>query len=252
MLTMRDHGVEDYEALRDMDATDVGELREDDRACLEELGQYLVTTDAWQRFGIWLLHKHFEPGPGEVFVERAIHVPRKTETAPVERSAFAEQGLNTTAIRFDDSVTSGVGVVGMEFAQPDDFGDASPLSDEDVAVLAGIAERLQAHDKIQRFGVRLIRNPLGLSEQEMLHETCDSSTRTMHCTVGERDAMLADQNTIQTAWKWRVLQGATDAIVMQDCTAGCVRVGEGHDIAHTASGTDDHDNPTPGEPNQPF
>ena len=39
MLTMRDHGVEDYEALRDMDATDVGELREDDRACLEELGQ---------------------------------------------------------------------------------------------------------------------------------------------------------------------------------------------------------------------
>ena len=166
MLTMRDHGVEDYEALRDMDATDVGELREDDRACLEELGQYLVTTDAWQRFGIWLLHKHFEPDPGEVFVERADSRAAEDRTAPVERSAFAEQGLNTTAIRFDDSVTSGVGVVGMEFAQPDDFGDASPLSDEDEAVLAGIAERLQAHDKIQRFGVRLIRNPLGLSERE--------------------------------------------------------------------------------------
>jgi hypothetical protein len=39
---------------------------------------------------------------------------------------------------------------------------------------------------------------------------------------------------------------------MQDCTAGCVRVGEGHDIAHTASGTDDQDNPTPGAPNEPF
>ena len=252
MLTMRDHGVEDYEALRDMDATDVGELREDDRACLQALGQYLVSTDAWQRFGIWLLHKHFEPGPGEVFVERAIRAPRKTETAPVERSAFAEQGLSTTAIRFDDSVGSGVGVIGMEFAGPDDFGDASPLSDEDEAVLAGIAERLQAHDKMQRFGVRLIRNPLELSEHELLHETCDSACRTMHCTVGDRDEMLANQNTIQTAWKWRVVQGATDAIVMQDCTAGCVRVGEGHDIAHTASGTDDHDNPTEGEPNQPF
>ena len=84
-----------------------------------------------------VVHKQFEPGPGEVFVERAIHAPRKTETAPVERSAFAEQGLNTTAIRFNDSVTSGVGVVGMEFAEPDDFGDASPLSDEDEAVLAG-------------------------------------------------------------------------------------------------------------------
>jgi len=82
--------------------------------------------------------------------------------------------------------------------------------------------------------------------------TIDSATRTLHCTVGERDAMLADQHVIQTAWKWRVVQGGSDAIVMQDCTAGCVRVGEGHDVAHTASGTDDFDNPTEGEPNQPF
>ncbi len=251
MLTMRDHGVEDYDALRHMDATDVGELHEDDRACLEELGQYLVSTEAWQRFGIWLLHKHFEPGPGEVFVERVIRAPRKTETAPIDRSALSER-LSTTAIRFDDSVSSGVGVIGMEFAQHDDFGDASPLSDDDEAVLAGIAERLQAHDKMQRFGVRLIRNPLSLTEHELLHETCDSATRTLHCTVGDRDQMLANRNTIQTAWKWRVVQGATDAIVMQDCTAGCVRVGEGHDIAHTESGTDDHDNPTTGDPNQPF
>jgi hypothetical protein len=235
-----------------MDATDVGDLRDDDRACLEELGQYLVTTDAWQRFGIWLLHKHFEPAPGELFVEHTMRAPRKTETTPIERSAFAEQGLSTTAIQFGDSVSNGVSVIGMEFAQPDDFGDAAPLSDDDEAILAGIAERLRAHDKIQRFGVRLIRNPLGLSEHEMLHETCDSSTRTMHCTVGERDAMLADKATIQTAWRWRVVQGGTDAVVMQDCTAGCVRVGEGHDLAHTASGTDDFDNPTEGEPNEPF
>ena len=252
MLTMRDHGVEDYEALPDMDATDVGELREDDRACLDELGKYLVCTEAWQRFGIWLLHKHFEPAPGEVFVERAIRAPRKTETAPVERSAFPEQGLNTTAIRFDDSMSGGVDVIGMEFAQPDDFGDTSPLSDEDEALLAGIADRLKVHDKIDRFGVRLIRNPLELSERELLHETCDSASRTLHCTVGDRDTMLADQTIIQTAWRWRVVQGGSDAIVMQDCTAGCVRVGEGHDIAHTASGTDDQDNPTTGEPNEPF
>src|SRR6185312_5417476 len=135
MLTMRDHGVEDYAALPDMDATDVGELRDDDRACLEELGQYLVSTNAWQRFGIWLLHKHFEPTPGEVFVEHTMRAPRRTATAPMMRSAFTEQGLSTTAIRFDDSISSGVGIVGMEFVKPDDFGDTSPLSDDDEAVL---------------------------------------------------------------------------------------------------------------------
>src|ERR1700704_2786605 len=142
MLTMRDHSVEDYEAMRDMDATDVGELREDDRACLEELGQYLVSSDAWQRFGIWLLHKHFEPNPGEILVERTIRAPRGTETAPVMRSAFPEQGLSTTAIRFDDSISSDVGFIGMEFAEPDDFGDTEPLSDDDEEVLAGVVERL--------------------------------------------------------------------------------------------------------------
>ena len=248
MLTMRDHGVEDYAALPHMDTTEVGELHEDDRACLEELGKYLVSTDAWQRFGIWLLHKHFEPEPGEVFVEYAKRSPRVTETAPVMRSEFDEEGLSTTAIRFD-AVGSGVEIVGMEFAQPDDFGDTEPLTDDDEDVLGGVCERLQAHGKIDRFGVRLIRNPLELSELEMLHETCDSSTRTLHNSVGERDAMLTDLSVIQTAWKWRV---GSDAVVMQDCTAGCVRVGEGHDLAHTASGTDDHDNPTEGEPNQPF
>ena len=243
MLKMRDYQVEDYAALPDMDTTDVGVLGEDDRACLEELGQYLATTDAWQRFGIWLLHKHFEPAPGEVFVERALRAPRKTQTTPIERSAFPDHGLSTTAMRFDDSVSGGVGVIGMEFAQPADFGNIAPLNDDDAAVLAGIAERLAAHGKTQRFGVRLIRNPIGLSEQELLHETCDSTHRTLHCTVSERDTILADQTTVQTAWRWRVVQGKAQPAVMGECTASCARalVG-GHDIAHTHSEPDDFGN----------
>ena len=76
MLMMRDHGVADYAALRDMDSTDVGVLGDDDRVCLDELGRYLAAADAWQRFGIWLLHKHFEPDAGEVFVERGCRLER--------------------------------------------------------------------------------------------------------------------------------------------------------------------------------
>ena len=242
MLTMRDHGVEDYATLRDMDATDVGVLGEDDRACLEELGQYLVDTDASQRFAIWLLHKHFEPAAGEVFVERAIVAPRRTETTLVERSAFATQGLSATAMRFDPSVSSGVGVVGMEFAAPDEFGATSPLSADDEAVLAGIAERLQAHGKIERFGVRLIRNPLGLSAQELLVETCDSAERTLYCDVGERGADLPHR-TIETTWRWTVIQGDGKRTVMQECQAQCVAaVAEGHDIRHSNFLDDDFGN----------
>jgi hypothetical protein len=222
MLALRDHDVEDYTVLADMDATDVGVLSDADQACLDEIGQYLVATDTWQRFAIWLLHKHFEPAPGEVFVESALHAPRGTRTAPRDRGA-----AEATSVRFDTT-----GVVGMEFADTEDFGDTAPFGDDDATVLAGIEQRLAGHGKIDRFGVRLIRNPLGLTDDEVLHETCDTSHRTLHCTVGNRSEFLADDNTIQTAWRWKVVEGSTQPMVMQDCTVVCVRAGEGHDIQH--------------------
>ena len=85
-MLIRDHGVQDYTELLDMDATDVGVLSEDDRACLDELGEYLVTTESWQRFAVWLLHRHFEPADGEIFVERATPEHQAIETTLVERS----------------------------------------------------------------------------------------------------------------------------------------------------------------------
>ena len=173
MSTMRDHDVEDYATLRDMDATDVAVLDEDDRACLDEIGQYLVSTDAWQRFAIWLLHKHFEPAAGEVFVESVITAPRGTRNRACR--ALPAQGLNATSMCFDPDVSSGVGVIGMEFADPADFGSTSSVSPDDEAVLAGIAERLRAHGKTERFGVRLIRNPLDLGKTK-----CSSKPTTSH------------------------------------------------------------------------
>jgi hypothetical protein len=243
MLTIRDHDVEDYLALRDMDATDVGALADDDRACLAELGQYLVDAGADQRFALWLLHKHFEPAPGEVFVERAITERRRTETTLVERAAHPGAALHATALRFDAATESGVGVIGMEFAEPGDMGGALPISADDEAVLAGLTERLQAHGKIERFGIKLIRNPLDLLEQELLLETCDSTERALYCDASDRDAIPADGTIIETTWRYRLVQGQTKAEVMQDCTAGCVSVPGGHDIGHAHSQTDNDDNP---------
>lgn len=244
MLTMRDHGVEDYVALRDMDATDVGQLTADDRACLEELGQYIVDSDAAERFAMWLLHKHFEPARGEVFVERAIAEPRRTETTLSSRSNFPGDSLCGTAFQFD-ATASGVGLIGMEFAEPEDLGGTSPLGGQDEAVLAGIAERLLAHGKTERFGIKLIRNPLGLSEGELLLETCDSTERALYCDVSERGELPADATIIETTWKYRLVKGQAKPIVMQDCTAGCVSVPGGHDVGHAHSGTDNDDNPIP-------
>ena len=241
MLTMRDHGVEDYAELRDMDATDVGELAEDDRACLDELGQYLVAADASASVRYLVAAQAFRARARRV-VRRARH-PAAARDRNRARPAVAVRAgeLNPIAIRFDDSVDSGVGVVGMEFAGPADFDGVSPLSDDDEAVLAGIAERLHDHGKIDRFGVRLIRNPLGLSEHEMLHETSDSAQRTLHCIVTERGEMPA-QTLIETTWRFRVVDGKTEPRAQVECVATCRRVGEGHDIAHLSERENDFGN----------
>jgi hypothetical protein len=244
MLAMRDHGVEDYAALRDMDATDVGELTGDDRLCLDELGQYLVDNDAGRRFAIWLLHKHFEPALGEVFVERAIAEPRRMETMLEARVDLPGDSLYATAFRFD-LTAAGVGVIGMEFSEPADLGRVEPLNAQDEAVLEGLLERLRLHGKTDRFGIKLIRNPLGLNERELLLETCDSTLRELYCDVSDRGAIPAHATVIETTWQYRLIQGQTKPIVMQDCTAGCVSVPGGHDIGHAHSGTDNDDNPIP-------
>jgi hypothetical protein len=50
----------------------------------------------------------------------------------------------------------------MEFADPADFGSTRSVSPNDETVLAGLADRLRAQGKTERFGVRLIQDPLGL------------------------------------------------------------------------------------------
>jgi hypothetical protein len=115
----------------------------------------------------------------------------------------------------------------MEFADPTDFGSTSSVSPDDQAILTGIAQRLRAHGKTERFGVRLIRNPLGLLENEVLLETCDIAHLTLHCSVGERDSVRAG-TTIETSWQWEPSLSKTGPKVKQRCMAGCTSSTDGH------------------------
>lgn len=219
MLTMRDHGVGDYAELRDMNESDVGELTEDDKKCLDELAEYLAATDTSQRFALWLLHKHFLPEPGEVFVERVITSPPQVHTSPVDRAAFSPTGLQAIAVRFDTDVTSGVGLVGMEFTESADLEPIAPIGLGDEAVLAGLAERLRAHGKIDRFGVRLVRDPLELSDDQVLFETWDRTRRALDCSVVNDADVPTDQSAAST-WRVKAATGENGrAAATKWCTA---------------------------------
>ena len=66
---------------------------------------------------------------------------------------------------------------------------------------------------------------------------------TLRCDVNARDAASADLTFIGTTWRWRFVEGETHPEVMQECSAGCVAVGESHDLRHRHAGTDNDDNP---------
>ncbi|MGC2346639.1 MAG: hypothetical protein WA630_22180 [Mycobacterium sp.] len=256
MLSMRDHDVQDYTTLLHMDATDVGVLTEDDQDCLEELGHYLVSADGWRRFSIWLLHKHFDPTSGEVFVERSFASPPETHTAPMPRADFAPEALKPVAIRFDTKPGLGVGLVGMEFAPPADLGGVAPINNADETVLAGLAERLHARGKIDRFGVRLTRNQLGLSDGQMLSETCDEARRTLSCDVVDRAARRP--RTVETTWQWKPVIKRSGPIPIADCVQSCTYSCDlgppdgpshvrGHEYSHRPG-----PGPYPGDPSSSF
>ena len=226
MLTLRKHNVEDYATLRNMDTTDVAVLDETDRDCLDELGQYLVAAGAWRRFAIWLLHKHFELTTREILIEFTVAAPRGTLTAPVK--CYLTKGLSVTAMRFEteSEFGCGTGVIGMEFANSADFGSAAPVNSADEAILTGIADRLRAHGKTERFGVRLIRNPLGLLESEVLVETCDMTRRTLQCGVFDRDRVHMG-DTVETSWQWKPSPHKNGSRVKQYCLSQCAQDSNG-------------------------
>jgi hypothetical protein len=218
MLQIRRHCVDDYEQLLHLDAGNLGTLSYCDRECLREVGDFLAATGAWRRFALWLLHKHFVPHDTELFFERAILGEKRTETTPVSRFALTSR-VSPVAVRFRDGSGPAPQVVGLEYANLRPWEPTPALDDEDQPVLAGIAHRLRTYDKLDRFGVRLIRNPLALTRAELLLETCDSTARTMHCHVASRTAVSTGRSTIETTWRWRPVGDATHPVVMQYCIA---------------------------------
>ena len=77
------------------------------------------------------------------------------------------------------------------------------MIDDDEAVLIGIAERLRAHEKTDRFGVRLIRDPLGVTDRELLVESADTAHRTVHYKVAGRTDIRQGDTAIETTWQWK-------------------------------------------------
>lgn len=70
---------------------DVEPLNDHDRACLDALRDVLAKFDCLDRFGVNLLHKHFEMAQDELLVEQVDEASRRLVTKPVKIGVVQDQ-----------------------------------------------------------------------------------------------------------------------------------------------------------------
>jgi hypothetical protein len=92
-----------WSKLPDIDRVDP--ISETDRACLEDIKLVLEKYSYTSRFGIALLHSHFEVASDEIMLESCDQVNRTLTLQPVQKNQLDQANTIATVWRFDsDSV----------------------------------------------------------------------------------------------------------------------------------------------------
>jgi hypothetical protein len=84
---------------------DVRPIDDTDGDCLQEIRDVLDKHGCLDRFGVALLHSHFQIDETELLLETTDVARREHWVRPVSRKGLAEAGLTaqTTVVRFDDT-----------------------------------------------------------------------------------------------------------------------------------------------------
>jgi hypothetical protein len=220
MLTMRHHTSNDYALLPDIDDSDAGTITAADQACLDEIGNGLLRTRAHERFGVTLLHSHFPIENGETLVEE-VHTDSDLLTLRPVRTNGSE--LVATNICFDDARSrfEDPRLIGLEYTCAHVLAGAVPINNSDRDTLSLVHDVLRSYGMTNRFGIRLLHDPLKL-KGDILLETCDPIRRTLTCRRSrEDDPALA--RSIPTVFTWEEIS-ATDRdglVIGQGCIQLC-------------------------------
>lgn len=85
------------------DIEDVPPLNDDDRACIEEVTEVLKKHGSLSRFGLMLLHQHFDLGAGEVMLEECDPVSRTLTIRPKPVVELEKIAFRHTSWRLDSN-----------------------------------------------------------------------------------------------------------------------------------------------------
>lgn len=95
----------EWSSVRHID--DIEPLKDDDFDVLTKIGELLRKRGKEGRFGVSLLHKHFDLQPGEIMYEETDLANRRLVSKIVSEKAYAQDNVIETMWRFPQGIEAG-------------------------------------------------------------------------------------------------------------------------------------------------
>jgi len=218
MLAIRPHRSQDYAQLPNIDEYDGGVLTPEDEDCLSDLGHLVLSLNAYERFGVTLLHRHFSVRDNETLIEE-LSGPNSLTLRPRDSGT---SGLTPTNISFE-SHAEDLRLIGLEFTSAPLLCGVPGFSGFDIGVLEYFRRILTRWGKLGRFGIRLLHDPLHLNGRVLL-ETCDEMHRILTCAITSADD-TDFLRSIPTVFCWQPLDITNNNwAINQGCMQFCKRI----------------------------
>ncbi|MFO0821342.1 MAG: hypothetical protein U1A77_25590 [Pirellulales bacterium] len=212
------HSAFDYDRLCDIDSDGVATLTVEDEQCLDAMGDVITAFNWHETLGVALLHSHFRVLSGEVMVESPLP-GRRLLTRPERIADFYESQLHPIAVKIEPR-EAGVALIGLEYGAyggcDRTFGDAAFISS-----LNAVLSRFDRHN---RFGIGKIRNPLLVSDEDILLEVTNKHRRELVCeVVSAADGRV--RSSTETFWTFAPCSESADPtrICNRTCQRTCNR-----------------------------
>ncbi len=179
-----------------LDIDDVSPYSEEDVKVIAQLGKVLIAHNMHQRFGISLIHKHYDLKENEIVLETTSEQNAKEFSMSV--ASFDNQSdVLPSMWRFVAGNTKIEATQWMKCS--DKMREQYSLMDEDLLVLLALRTSMMELGCMDRFGVSLLHRVLPLANSEFLMEGTDVDNRSQIMELLPM-AELDEGQSIETLW----------------------------------------------------
>jgi len=188
-----------WESMPNMGEEALDGYTESDKPLFRDIRDSLLAYDALDKFGLFLVHKHFEIAEDEEMVEFVDFEKATIVVRPAHRSGLEMSEMVPTNWIFEPGVSEvQVKVAQWGFAQDLPKAEREPFSDRYAQCFREIRDHLAVAGSLERFGMFLVRNQFEFEMEENQLECTDHDHRTLTLT---RQIRMSDRdNAIPTNW----------------------------------------------------